>query len=471
VRLLVCLIAAVIAVNWFRALPESLWLDECGTIFVAAGSWSDLIVRQQFFIGSLPHLAVSWLLLHGFGFSEVLLRLPSLLAMLAAGVLLFLYGRRHLGPATAGYAIALFVVHGDIQAHAIEARPYAFTVLFTIAAFYSLDRWMDERKVGFAVALGLAAGFLPANHLLASAVLPVLALTALSYRQTHPVSHYAALFLSFAVPASLAIFSMRAFDDQGAVQLRGWVARPTLSPWLAIYTHRPIFLPSLAAAAIAFVVTRPWKWKRTRVALPFWVAATGLGVLLPFLVFVVSHVGPVSIFASRYLVAANLGVIFLYALAAHSLQPPRARLAIACALPVLILGYAVVTGGIHRTFRFEDWRGALASFQGRVTTIYMQTGFIEGRDERWLRDPLRSRFLTAPATAYPPGVPVIPLPYGKPAIDTPYMQELLEKARGKSVGLLVFPGEKFQARFTRAGFKLEPVGRFGPLSTWIATAK
>lgn len=469
-RLFVCLLAAVIAVNWLRVLPESLWLDECGTVFVAGDSWSDMLARMEVFPGSPPHLAVTWLILHGATFSEVLVRLPSLFAMLTAGGVLFVYCRRHLGVATSCFVAALFIVHGDIQAHGTEARPYAFTVLFTIAAFYFLDRWMEDGRIGWAAALGVAAGFLPANHLLASAVLPILFLTAIAYRRRHPLSHYGILLVAFALPASLAVFSVRALDDPNSIQLRNWLARPTLSTWLAIYTHRPIFLPSLSAAAVAFIFTRPWKWSRPALPLPFWAAAVGLGVLLPFAMFVLS-LGPVSVFASRYIIAADLGVIMLYALAAHSLQPPRARVAIACALPALIMTYAVLTGGIHRPMRSEDWRSALNSLRGRAPVIYMQTGFVEGRDEGWLRDSFRARFLTAPAKVYPAGVPVLPLPYGPPAIDSTYVDELLHRDRGRPVGLILLPGDRLSNRLVRAGFSLDPVGRFGPLSTWIATAK
>lgn len=469
-RLFACLLAAVIAVNWLRMLPESLWLDEFGTIFVAGDSWSDMLARTEIFPGSPPHLAVTWLILHTAGFSEVLVRLPSVLAMLAAGCFLFLYCRRHLGVASACFVAALFVVHGDIQAHGTEARPYAFTVLFTVAALYFLDRWMENGRIGSAAVVGAAAGFLPANHLLASAVLPFLFLTAVAYRRKHPLKQYAALLAAFAIPASLAVFSIRALDDPDSIQLRNWLAQPTLLSWLAIYTHRPIFLPSLAAAAVAFLFTRPWQWERPRAPLPFWVAALGLGVLLPFAMFVLS-LGPVSVFASRYIIAADLGVIMLYALVAHSFQPQRGRLAIACALPALVLGYAILGGGIHRPVRFEDWRGALGSLRGRVPVIYMQTGFVEGRDERWLRDPYLSRFLTAPASVYPVGVPVVPLPYGLPASDSGYVDHLLERARGESVGLLFLPGDKLRDRFVQAGFTLDPVGRFGVLSTWVATAK
>jgi mannosyltransferase len=470
-RFFLGLLAAVIAAGWLRVLPESLWLDECGTVFVISGTWAELLARQQVFVGSLPHLTVSWLLLQLFGFSEVLLRLPSLIAMFAAAVLLFLYSRRHLGTDTACLVVALFAVHGNMQAHGTETRPYAFSVLFAAAAFYFVDRWMWRGGMGSAVALGLAAGLLPANHLLAATVLPILLLTAAAYRRRHPLSHYAALALSFALPALLVIPTLHAFDDQGSVQLRDWLARPTLNTWLALYTHRALFLPSLAAAAVAFAFTRPWQWERPRAPLPLLVYAIGLGVVLPLIMFVLSRTGPVSIFTSRYMIAADIGIILLYALAAHGLHPARARLAVACSLLVLVLGYSIVGGGIRRQFRSEDWRAALNSLRGRVPTISMQTGFVEGRDERWLRDPLRSRFLSAPAVVYPPGVPVTPLPYGQPAMDSPYMDEVLEGARGKPVGLIVFPGEKLTARFVQAGFTLELVGRFGPLSTWIATAK
>ena len=470
-RLFICLLTAVFAVGWLRVLPESLWLDECGTVFLVKGTWAELIELQQVFVSSLPHLAVSWLLLQFFEFSEVLVRLPSVAAMSMAGFLLFLYSRRHLGLETACLVIALFAVHGNIQAHGTEARPYGFTILFAVAALYFLDRWMDRGGIGSAIALGVAAGLLPANHLLAATVLPVLLLIAIAYRRRHPFSHYAALAVAFVLPALLVIPTLHGFDDQGSVQLRNWLARPTLTNWLVLYTPRPIFLPFLAATAVTFALTRPWKRERPRVPLTVLVSAVGLAVLLPLTVFVVSRIGPVSIFASRYMIAADIGIILLYALAAHTLQTPRARFATACALIVLILGYTIVGGGIRRQFRSEDWRAALGSLRGRVPTVYLQTGFVEGRDERWLRDEVKSKFLIAPAIVYPPGTPVTPLPYGPPALHGRYFDEVIQKARIAPAGLLLLPGDALHARFAEAGFTLENVGQFGPLSTWIATAK
>jgi len=48
---------------------------------------------------------------------------------------------------------------------------------------------------------------------------------------------------------------------------------------------------------------------------------------------------------------------------------------------------------------------------------------------------------------------------------------VIQKARTAPAGLVLLPGDTLSARFGEAGFTLEKVGQFGPLSTWIVSVR
>jgi len=110
---------------WLMPIGSSLWLDETGSYYLATEGWSDYIA------GRLPHMqtplytALIHVLATIGGRSEVLIRLPSLIAMILAAVILYRIAARFGDQESCLIASAIFVVVPDNAFAAADARPYA----------------------------------------------------------------------------------------------------------------------------------------------------------------------------------------------------------------------------------------------------------------------------------------------------------------------------------------------------------
>lgn len=477
-RLFVALLVASGSWLWLYPITGSFWLDECGAIFRSRGGLGELIERHQIFISSLPFELVLWGVGKVFGHGEVAMRLPSVVAMTGAGLLLYGYVRRHLGVGTGCLAVALFVVHGEIRAHVAEARPYAMLALALAASLYLLERWMSGGGWRWALALGLVAGLMPAIHLTAAVTLPVLVATWLAWGRRAWEGRGGQLVVvgfGFAMTAPLAVVAYRAIERLPSATDLNFLGKPTVAQWLALYGH-PLGLAVGMGVVVAMVLAGYPRWVKRRVALPLVVAVAGLAVGVPLLMFLVSRLTPLELFLPRYMMGAVLGVVLLYALALDGVEPERFRMGVACGLLVLASGYLAYSGRGYQPRYPDQWKPALASLKGSMQRLYIQTGFTEGRLVAWLREPVRREFLAAPATGcYPGGVPVEPLPYADHQQYREYVREQarLARQRGETVGLVVYgaPDRRhpFVGEFADAGFAITPRGQFGVLGAMIAT--
>jgi hypothetical protein len=128
--------AAVLAGLLVRlvSLHESLWLDELSTLWSVEAGFGEMLVRVPMVMGLTPfYFAFAWASIHTFGESEWALRLPSLIAVMGAASLVavnasILYGRR----AAVWTALLFWLAYPAIWA-SVDARPYAFPMLFGAA--------------------------------------------------------------------------------------------------------------------------------------------------------------------------------------------------------------------------------------------------------------------------------------------------------------------------------------------------
>ena len=90
------LILAAVARLWIMPLGSSLGLDEFGTWWVTNGRFDEILARARLFPQSVLYAAVLWLTRALAGPGEIALRLPSLLAAAAGGVLALSAGPRAL---------------------------------------------------------------------------------------------------------------------------------------------------------------------------------------------------------------------------------------------------------------------------------------------------------------------------------------------------------------------------------------
>ena len=255
----------------------ALWTDELATWGIADASW-----RQMW--GVLRYvdavLAPYYVLMHGVarvaGTTDVVLRLPSLVAMVLAAGLIGSLGRRLGGTRLGVLAGLLFAVLPATTRFGQEARPYALTALFAVAATYLLvlvwERPSFWRLAGYALAvtclgmmhvialvLLLAHGWIIAafhrRHLLrwilaaTVGVLPLLPLLWLGHRQSGQVSYIPRVGLESAGPYGTVVLG--SVGLLVVLGLLGLFALPLRRP-AALFTAW-VVLPAAALVCVSLV--------------------------------------------------------------------------------------------------------------------------------------------------------------------------------------------------------------------------
>jgi len=150
----------VVARWWLGRVNSGFHVDETLTAWITADSIGDAWTRAFDFQGNGPlYFVFIWCWRQIFGASELALRIPSVLAMLAAAWLITRLVRRFGGDVfAAAVAVAVFVAVPTVAFQATAARPYAFQLLFVCFATWMLVTWSDTGRVapGFGWAASMA---------------------------------------------------------------------------------------------------------------------------------------------------------------------------------------------------------------------------------------------------------------------------------------------------------------------------
>src|SRR5581483_8229181 len=147
-------------------LPSSFWVDEMATVFVVqhgpnhpsfavAPQVPDSIYYQ------LPRAADSL-----FGSSEIAYRIPSVLLMALAILLIGLLARRLIHPNAGWFAVFVCLSMRGINDQAADARPYALGTAIAAASLWFLIRWLDAAQWWDGALFVILAALLWRVHLL-----------------------------------------------------------------------------------------------------------------------------------------------------------------------------------------------------------------------------------------------------------------------------------------------------------------
>ena len=137
VRWLLIVTAVVIGSLWLIPLfsAADLWVDELGTWWVVEDGLGDTVHRALTFHGQSPlYYSIIWVARVVGGNSEVVLRLPSLIATAVSVVLLYRLTRSLIGREAAWFAVLVFAATQAVAFEASEARPYALATLAVVLA-------------------------------------------------------------------------------------------------------------------------------------------------------------------------------------------------------------------------------------------------------------------------------------------------------------------------------------------------
>ncbi len=469
VRALSIATALVIGSLWLVPLFSSLWLDELGTWWVVKDGFRETVDRALAFHGQSPlYYLILWATRNVGGHSEVVLRLPSLLAATMSAILLYRLARTLIGNEAARLAVLTFAATQLVGFEASEARPYAMATTAVIASTYALVRWLDEgHRLSLALVYAVLAITVVWLHYLFGLVLvpqAVYAFVRVRRRETDAsvgrLIAVAMVVMVGVVPLALQLASL--WDRRSSLSIP---SEATVSDFAAVLVPpvltASLFLGSLLARMQGRVRIIPAIARSSTLVL------LGGWLLFPVVaLFLVSAMTPVTLLSPRYFASAAPAAALLAGWGIASIDPPAVRRIIAVALALLsVLAY----GG--RLKNGGDWGGA-ADFErahaGPDTILLLHPALVESAQLDWFADPEKRSYLLSVQSYYPMEGRVTPMPFLLDDEARAYLEDL---AAGELAGadrfLLVtrYPQVPFRewldGRLTSEGFRSRVIGAFG----------
>lgn len=318
------------------AIRAPLWLDETLSYWQVSGGFGKIWSRSAQMPSSIGYLYTLWAAKSVLGTSELVLKLPSLLALLAAVYFLFRAVSELFNRETAFLACVFFSLEGNVIFAATDARPYAFALLMTTIAIFAFIRWMDDGQMHQAIGFGAAAAGILYFHYLFGSILPVFAIYYLSARWGSikgDVKQLAAIVGSFTVLSLPLIYRVLSLYHTRVSHTIEQSSHPVLAVLNILAPKQTLigFLILLFLAAVVRKVRLPEQSEFPRVLLPILLALVPAGIL-----FGVSATTSLRLLVSRYLTVIAPGSAMTWALLTSQINSPRLR-------QVFCLGLVAVT--------------------------------------------------------------------------------------------------------------------------------
>jgi len=466
--LLTILLLACIGRLWLMPLGSSFWVDETVTAFVVhhGASHPSLAIAPQVVASLyywLPRASEALL-----GFSEISYRLPSVVAMAIAILLIARLADRLIHPRAGWFAaLACFGLSG-INYQAADARPYALGTCVAAASFLFLVRWLDRERWPDALLFVLFGGLLWRVHLI-----------------------YWPLYLVFVLYAMVRI--RRGETDVGWLHagvvfaLLGVILLPVFLGALGIlhqaaahaYAPAPLYRELFNSFKLGLVVVcgaGAWLFSRLWPAQPenagsadaagqrafSWSALTlilGWCLLHPLGLFAYSRLSGNSVFLYRYLSVSLAGAVLAATWGAGLFMPAARWRQAALLLGVGVLVLMGQWGVAWPRHDRSDWRGAARQLNSLAlasgTPVICPSPFLEARTPEWRPDYPLPGFLYAHLDAYPiPGKPIL-FPY-QSSLEAVRYATVLAKSTLPVAGRFAIYGPDASARFWRDWFQARP---------------
>jgi hypothetical protein len=401
------LAAAVIYFYWVPRLHSGFWVDETGTYWIVHRGFTHVWDNLQIYPGqSIIYMHLSSLFATSGALKELVLRIPSVAAILITARLLFVLTERITGSGSGYLAVLPFLSAGAIVESATNARPYALGLAVILASFLSLREWVHGSTRQYWI-YGLTSSAVVYLHYLFGLIFVPQAIYLLA-------AHRAGRRISWG-----RVLGVAAFIGAAAIPLVSQmltIARmagswtllrpPSLASFLLLYPTQTFTV--VAIVLVLYRLLYP-KWFKN----PTWLEPDDAVLLLtwlllgPVIVFATARVTGYTLFTQRYLIYALLPAFVLIAWALRHVDSERARFAVLAALSLNAFVYVFTLGE-------PDWRTPLEAAQKLVspdTPLLLQSGFVESANRDLSGEPKTSSYLFAPLSAYSVPNPVIPVPY------------------------------------------------------------
>lgn len=438
---------AVVIAFWVPALFYGLMTDELLSAWVSSDGLRHAVDRAQRFQGNSPvYFSALWAWRSAMGSSELVLRLPSLLCLVAAAWQLSRlgteidHGRRLTGLVAAFFLIA----HTEVTLAATTARPYALLLLSVVVSTRAVVHFLHSgsRRAGvlWVLAAAISLSMSPFAALALAAHLVAIVGSARGHRIVPSTST--------SLPVEASVWRRRL----PGLAVLGAVATAPMAPQVLALARRrgeivtagipdvpdlvEVLLPvSLVVVVGVGIAGGGWRddspagaGRRSlgtaadpalRVA-----AAWAFGTIA--LSWALSHLTGTSIWVERYRIAAVPGLGLFIGLVIGRMSRRSARSLAAALLVALSLWSASEMSGLNR----HGWREAVdwarAKTADEQVVIALDSDLVELRDLDLLDDPAWRGYLSGPVEYY--GLPgdIVLLPTGSAPQNLAHQQRLID---------------------------------------------
>lgn len=170
---LALLVLVAVLLRFYGLETPSMWWDEILIPLNADTSVGDILLRAKTEDFHPPAFYLLIKLVLFVGSSDILLRLPSVLAGLATLPLLYVLAAPRVGRGAALCAVALMTVNGAMLLYSRQVRPYSLIIFFSLLGAELLLRWVEQPRTKLTAGLVAATCGYVCLHYLSVLVLAV----------------------------------------------------------------------------------------------------------------------------------------------------------------------------------------------------------------------------------------------------------------------------------------------------------
>jgi Dolichyl-phosphate-mannose-protein mannosyltransferase len=395
--------------TWFIVIRAPLWLDETVSLFLIKGGFAGIMSRQVW-PDAPAYSCLLWLWTKFMGSGEIMLRISSVLPMLAAVYLLYLAARELFDRDVAIIAAIVFCLHPIIIFAAIDVRPYAFAALAINATILALVHLRRSDSNWLAALFGLLAAGIVEFQLLFAAVLPALAVCFIVSKLDNRRTLWRQLSIAlvvFAIACLPAIPRLEYMMHTSGTHV--FSEAPRLVQLLSTISIR-----GLGIVLVVFVLVAAFR-KCLEVKPDAWIVllCTSLALVPLVILFVLSVGTSVHVFVPRYRLGAVPGIALCWALVVSWIDSRTLRLLFTSALVVVAASVCFTSASFHR--HMYSWKDALAFAEKNASADHAPVLICSDIPEAdYMRMPIGSAIeesgILPPLSYYKLTVPVTPLP-------------------------------------------------------------
>jgi hypothetical protein len=347
---------AVAISTWFIEIRAPLWLDETVSMFLIKGGWAGIMSRQVW-PDAPAYSCLLWLWTKVMGTGELMLRISSVLPMLAAVYLLYRAARELFDQDVAFIAAIVFCLHPIIIFAAIDIRPYAFAALVVNATILILVHLRHNNSNWLAALFGLLAAGIVEFQLLFAAVLPALAVCLIASK----IGDRRALWRQLGV--ALAVFTLGFLPAIPRLQYMMHTSgthvfseAPRLLQLVSTITVRGLVIVLVVFVLVA-AARRSLNWGNNA---DQWTVllCTSLALVPLLLLYGLSVGTSIHVFVPRYRLVAVPGIALCWGLVASWINSRTLRLLFCATLVIVAACVCFTAASFHR--HMYSWKDALA---------------------------------------------------------------------------------------------------------------